>query len=160
MKELINIIVICCAGYPILLEDVEKRCGLNHRFVIQCSECKVEHRFSTSDNIFQGQRAGKSAAINRAAALAASEVGLGRVGLEDLTTIMGLPQPSEPRSYRRHLKRVAKSSDEVRRYLLVIFSSFKFISKLSMPNTSYSTNIDNIFRLFVFFYFNRHLKNR
>ncbi|XP_030846475.1 uncharacterized protein LOC115926119 [Strongylocentrotus purpuratus] len=41
--------------------------------------------------------------------MAASEVGLGRVGLADLTSILGLPPPPVQQSYQRHLKNIAKA---------------------------------------------------
>ncbi|XP_063965894.1 uncharacterized protein LOC135156738 [Lytechinus pictus] len=103
---------VCPGGYLIPLEDETKRRGLNTNIVLRCSECGAEFSFMTSENVFKGHRAGKSASINRKAVLAASEVGLGRVGLADLSSIMGLAPPPEQRSYQRHLKCVATASDQ------------------------------------------------
>lgn len=101
------------AGHLIPLEDATKRNGLNTSLILQCLSCNAGHSFMTSSNLFKGKKPGKCADINRRAAMAASEVGLGRAGLADITSIMDMQQPSAPQSYQRHLKHLTKASDTV-----------------------------------------------
>eukprot|EP00057_Strongylocentrotus_purpuratus_P018513 XP_011672987.1 PREDICTED: uncharacterized protein LOC100889978 [Strongylocentrotus purpuratus] len=110
---------VCPGGHLIPLEDTSQRHGLRSFLILQCSVCKAEHSFLTSENIFKGKRPGTCSDINRRAVLAASEVGLGRVGLADLTSILGLPPPPVQKSYQRHLKAIAKAIDTVRNIIQV-----------------------------------------
>ena len=71
-----------------LLEDTSKgkRSVLKATLVLLCSEYSFR-------NILKGRSSGYSAKINRLVAMVASEVGLGRVGLADLLSTMGLATP-------------------------------------------------------------------
>lgn len=57
--------------------------------------------------------------------MAASEVGLGRVGLADITSFLDLPPPPIQKSYQRHLNNIAKATERVR-YIIQVFVKEKF----------------------------------
>ncbi|XP_030849798.1 uncharacterized protein LOC100891291 [Strongylocentrotus purpuratus] len=95
----------CQGGHLQLLEEHAKRRGLCSSLLLQCTGCKMEHRFTSSPNAV-AEGAGQSAEVNKRSVLAACEVGLAREALADFCGYMD-------KSYQDHIYRLHLETNEV-----------------------------------------------
>ena len=108
--ELLKFIFVSTAGI-LLEEDFTKRSGLCSTLNVRCTKCSHKTQVRTS-KLCQG-RAGKSYEVNRRAAFAMSELGLGRQGMVDFCCIFDMPEPSTSDSWSQHNRTIHKSAKEV-----------------------------------------------
>ena len=87
LKAAMELMHKCKGGYIKVVDDYSKRHGLCNSMYFECTLCKHRVYLETSE------KSGHVADVNRRAAFAASEVGLGREGLSVICEIMNLPQP-------------------------------------------------------------------
>ena len=100
LKAAMELMHKCKGGQILLVDDYSKRHGLCNSMYFECTLCKHRVYLKTSE------KAGAVADVNRRAAFAASEVGLGREGLAVICEIMSLPQPVSDSNFQDHNKAI------------------------------------------------------
>ena len=96
LKAAMELMHKCKGGHIKVVDDYSKRHGLCNSMYFECTLCKHRVYLETSE------KSGHVADVNRRAAFAASEVGLGREGLSVICEIMNLPQPVSDSNFQDH----------------------------------------------------------
>ena len=99
-----------CCEEGVTINDENENNGMCSKLSFVCLGCGNKVNFRTSKVL--PDSAGVSYEVNRRAAYAATEMGVGREAIEDFTGIMGMPPPSKNKSWHQHCKVVNKAAEE------------------------------------------------
>ena len=103
-KELSNVQVHMCNNAGLSIQDENDDKGLCGLLSLACLSCGEKTFFRTSEPI--PEKLGVRYDVNRRAAYACSEIGIGREAFADFTGVMGMPPPSQKKSWYDHMKSI------------------------------------------------------
>ena len=108
-----DFVILCVFSGGIVLEEDPKRCqGLCSTLYLRCTKCSYKSEMKTSNLCIGSQ---KSYDMNRRATVAMGELGLGREGMAEFSSIFDMPAPSNSDSWSEHNKTVHKAAKEALR---------------------------------------------
>ncbi|KAJ8051080.1 hypothetical protein HOLleu_04515 [Holothuria leucospilota] len=91
-----RLISVLSAGTLTIKEDIEKRCGFSSLLFFECSICSQKTYLKTSkcksDSSGSTWQSSDTTDINKRTHLAATEIGIGRAGINTMANIINMPQ--------------------------------------------------------------------
>ncbi|XP_033099990.1 uncharacterized protein LOC117103530 [Anneissia japonica] len=99
-----------CRNAKLDVIETGQRNGLHSQFIAKCKTCGKSSEFETST--LRTTKLGRSFEVNRRAAYAMSELGLGREAMVTICSIFNMPPPPNPKSWADHVTAIHSALHE------------------------------------------------